>query len=123
MLPGMGTITAEVVETGETHDQRGRRAMPRARRLELIQAFRVSGLTMAKFARKEGINYTTFAGWMQRAGRAAPASPIRFAQVQVAAAAATPPGTGSIEVRLADGTVVRGERVAEVVAVVRALRA
>jgi transposase-like protein len=119
----MGTITAEVVNTGETHDQRGRRAIPRARRLELIQAFRVSGLTMAKFARKEGINYTTFAGWMQRAGAVTPASPIRFAQVQVPAAPAKQAATGPLEVRLADGTVVRGERVAEVVAVVRALRA
>ena len=119
----MGAITAEVVETGEKHDGRGRRVVPRGRRLELIQAFRVSGQTMAKFARKEGINYTTFAGWMQRAGTVTTPDPIRFAQVQVPAVAATQSATGPIEVRLADGTVVRGARVAEVVAVVRALRA
>jgi transposase-like protein len=119
----MGTITAEVVETGETHDRRGRRAMPRTRRLELIQAFRASGLTMAKFARQEGINYTTFAGWVHRTGAVAAGSPIRFAQVQVPTAPAGQPAAGPLEVRLADGTVVRGERVAEVVAVVRALRA
>ncbi len=58
----MKTITAEMVDTGEKRDGRGRRVLPRAQRLALIEAFRASGMSMAAFARRERINYTTFAG-------------------------------------------------------------
>lgn len=116
----MGTITAEVVDTGEQRDRRGRRVLPRERRLKLMEACRASGLTMAEFARREAINYTTLAGWMARAGReAAPARPVAFARVQLPPITAAQP----VEVRLADGTIVRGGSPEEVAAVVRALRA
>ena len=119
----MGVITAEVVDTGEKRDGRGRRAIPRAQRMELVDAFRASGMTMAAFARRERINYTTFAGWMHRAGSVAPSSPIRFAEMKMPTmAASTARGGTELEVRLADGTVVRGDRVADVIALVRALR-
>ena len=36
--------------------------MARARRLELIDAYRASGLTMAEFTRRDSLNYTTFVG-------------------------------------------------------------
>lgn len=78
---------------------------------------------MAAFARRERINYTTFAGWLHRAGAMAPSSAIRFAEVKVPAIPA-PFATSSneLEVRLADGTVLRGGRVADLIAIVRALR-
>jgi hypothetical protein len=50
----MGAITAEVVDTGEKRDGRGRRVLPRSQRLALIEAFRASGMSMAAFARREG---------------------------------------------------------------------
>jgi hypothetical protein len=50
----MSTITAEVVDTGEKRDARGRRVTPGARRRQLVQAYRGGGLTMADFARREG---------------------------------------------------------------------
>ena len=119
----MGAITAEVVDTGEKRDGRGRRVIPRAQRLVLIDAFRASGMSMAAFARRERINYTTFAGWMHRAGSVAPSSPIRFAEVKVPTVAVATPNAGAeLEVRLADGTVVRGGRVSDLIALVRALR-
>ena len=115
----MGTIAAEVVDTGEQRDRRGRRRVPREQRRKLIEAYRASGLTMAEFARREAINYTTLAGWMARAGReVARPRPMAFAQVQLPPTAAGQP----LEVRLADGTIVRGGSADEVAAVVRALR-
>lgn len=64
----MGAITAEVVDTGEKRDARGRRVTPSERRLQVVDAFRASGLTMAAFARRERLKYATFAGWMPRNG-------------------------------------------------------
>ncbi len=113
----------ELVETGETRDQLGRKITPAARREELVAAWRQSGLTQAAFARREGVRYPTFASWVQQARRSggrmsASAPQVRFAEVQMPAARSTP----GVEVRLADGTVVRGASAAEVAIVVRALR-
>lgn len=120
----MGAITAEVVETGEKRDARGRRVTPMEGRAQMVQAFRASGMTMAAFARRERIKYATFAGWVAKAQRAPAAKrPIEFAELRMPFV--TPPSAShdQLEVRLPDGTVVRGGRVADVVALVRALRA
>ena len=47
-------------------DTRGRIRVPRERRESVLDEFERSGLTGAKFARLAGINYQTFAGWVQR---------------------------------------------------------
>lgn len=118
----MGAITAEVVDTGERRDARGRRVTPSDRRMQVVQAYRASGLTMAAFARRERINYATFAGWVAKAQRGAMVkAPIKFAEMAFPFAAPASPGH-QLEVRLPDGTVLRGSRVNEVVALVRALR-
>ena len=121
----MGAITAELVDTGEKRDTRGRRVTPARRRVEMVQAYHASGLNMAQFARREGIKYGTFAGWVFKAQqRAATKSPVQFAEVQLPRAARTPAGSvgDGLEVRLPDGMVVRGGRVGDLVALVRALR-
>jgi transposase-like protein len=119
----MGVITTELVDTGEKRDTRGRRVTPAERRLQMVAAYRASGVTMAAFARRERINYATFAGWVAKATSPNSAkAPIKFAEVALpntARAAALDP----LEVRLADGTVLRGSRVSDLVALVRALRA
>ena len=46
----MGTITAEVVDSGEKRDMQGRRVTTATRRAELVRAFATSGMTMAAFA-------------------------------------------------------------------------
>ena len=122
----MGTISTELVEDGEKRDNRGRRRVTAERRAELMAAYESSGMTVAAFARSEGINYTTLAHWVMRARQAAPATPpIRFAEVKLRM-----PETGTrgdamedrLEVRLPDGTTVRGRVAAEVAALVRGLR-
>ena len=119
----MGAITAELVDVGDKRDARGRRVATPERRAQLVRAFASSGVTMAAFARREGINYATFAGWVLKAQKTAAKSPLKFAEVRLP----LPPAvhdvaSAQLEVRLPDGTVLRGGRVADVVALVRALR-
>lgn len=120
----MGAITAEVVDTGEKRDARGRRVTPPGRRREMVRQYQASGQTMAAFARRERINYATFAGWVVKEQKAAVAAnpPIRFAEMRLPLASANESSVQPIEVRLPDGTVLRGSRVADVVTLVKALR-
>ncbi len=132
----MTTITTtELIETGEKRDVLGRRHTPAERRSELLAAYRASGLTQSAFARREGLRYSTFCTWVQaerRSGGLPPAPAgrkrrrrvgapaVRFAEVRLPAVAALVPG---LEVRLPDGTLLRGGSTVELAALVRALRA
>jgi hypothetical protein len=128
------TVSTELVYHGERRDRVGRVHVPVRRQRELVAQFRESGMTRQAFARREGIRYTTFCTWVKReeqaggASRGAVVRPrrsvvraaprIRFAEVALPAN----PGRG-LEVCLPDGTTLRGERVAELAALARALRA
>ena len=59
-------------------DQRGRVRVPAERREALLDEFERSGASAARFARLAGINYQTFAGWVQkrRQSRATASSPV-----------------------------------------------
>jgi hypothetical protein len=87
-------------------------------------------LTQAAFARREGLNYSTFAGWVLKVAKAELAkNPAQFAQLRLPLPSLSAPLTStqsegtSLEVRLADGTSIRGDRVDELALLVRALRA
>jgi transposase-like protein len=111
------------VDTGEKRDARGRRVTPKERRAQIVQGYRAAGTTMAAFARRERINYSTFAGWVAKAQRATVAKrPMQFAELRLPLAAPAATATDQLEVRLPDGTVLRGGRVADVAALARALR-
>ena len=124
------TTGTELVEDGQRRGRRGRRFVPEARRRELVVAYRHSGLTRTEFARREGLNYTTLCNWVQHAAPAGdppgvrPADPkppgppvVRFAEVALPPAAAS-----GWEVRLPDGTMIRGAGGAELAALVRVWR-
>lgn len=128
------TATTELVETGEKHDTLGRRRTPAERRAELLAAYRASGLTQSAFARREGIRYSTFCTWAQaereagrlpvaqagRKGRRRVGAPaVHFAEVRLPGIPTPVPG---LEVRLPDGTLLRGNSAVELAALVRALR-
>jgi len=118
----MVTTTTELMDTGERRDQRGRRISSVERRAEAVQEWRASGLTMAAFARREGIGYSTFAGWVLKAPRKRPAAKRpRFTEVRIGSVLA-PTSVGLLEVRLPDGTVARGASAADLAALVKALR-
>jgi len=114
----MGRATeAEIVDTGDKRDGRGRRLSTPEQRTAMVRAFRDSGLTMAAFARREGLEYATFAGWVYRCAKEAPRHlPVKFAEVRLPFAATT------LEVRLPDGLVAVGTHPGELAALVRALR-
>lgn len=88
-------------------DSRGRVRMPPQRREELLLEFERSGLPATKFAQLAGVRYQTFATWVQKhkkrrptTRKAASAAPLRFAEVE--RAAATPP-CGMLRVVLPGG--------------------
>lgn len=117
----MGVLETEVVDDGGKRDGRGRRITTAQRRVEALRDFRASGLTMAAFARREGLEYSTFAGWVARSGRRPRrAKAPRFTEVRLGPAVLSGPAV-PLEVRLPDGTLVRGTAT-EVAALVRALK-
>lgn len=119
------TQTTELVETGEKRDRLGRKITPKARREELVAAWRASGLTQAEFARREGVIYSSFAAWVQAMRRVAAGATrpvVRFAEVRLPSTPVPATGPG-LEVRLPDGTVLRGSSATELAKLVRALRA
>lgn len=60
-------------------DQRGRLRFAPEQRTTLLDAYETSGLSGPKFARLHGINYQTFAGWLQRRKRGPAPKPPRGA--------------------------------------------
>lgn len=94
-------------------DTRGRVRTSRERRAALLSEFDRSGVSAARFARMAGINYQTFAGWLQGRRRAVGESgpparrkkSVRWIELGAPAgsASATPlrvqlPGGASIEI-------------------------
>jgi hypothetical protein len=87
-------------------DALSRVTTPRERRETLLDEFERSGLKGAQFARAAGINYQTFAGWLQqrRHARGAygnrrssgsgrqPRNGLRLVEAVIAAPATVPPG-------------------------------
>ncbi len=103
----------------------------------MVKEYEASGLTQAEFARRAGLNATTFAHWVQRSRRdakaktlAPDAAPVavtpRFVEVQattpVAPVVAAEPAA-RLSVSLPDGVVLRGAEPVALAALARALRA
>jgi transposase-like protein len=96
---------------------------PAERRRHLVQGYRASEQTMAAFARRERIKYATFAGWVAKASREPGAHlPLKFAELALPFAPPPALPAEELKVRLADETLLPGSRVADMVALVRALR-
>ena len=128
----MKMITADLVVDETKRDTKGRRITPKARRQELLAAYEQSGLTQAEFARREGVQYQTFASWVSEGRRRSAAVglsksvvPVRFAEVNV-----PPPAqrelsvnADALSVTLPDGLVVRGADALAMATLVKALRA
>lgn len=92
---------AELIAENDKRDRKGRRITPRERRVELVEAYRTSGMTMAQFARREGINRFTLAKWATQLGRP---RPMPFAELKLAMPTAA---IWSYEMTLPNGLTVR----------------
>jgi DNA-binding transcriptional regulator YiaG len=117
----MGAITAEVVSDEAKRDARGRKIIAEGRWRELVALYEGSGLTQTKFARREGINYSTFVAWLGRCRRTRlmPGNASRhFVEAQLPRRSVM---AGRLEVQLPNGVVVRGEEIVTLVALVKAL--
>jgi transposase-like protein len=78
-------------------DALGRVTLTREKRAELLEAFDRSGLKGTQFARLAGVNYGTFASWVQDRRHARGEYPL----VRKPATAATPPPLRLLEATLA----------------------
>ncbi len=102
--------------------------MPEARRRGLVAEYLRSGLTRMEFARRAGVKYTTLYNWVQHAEPQTPAVAVQAGHTRGKplvnfTEVALPVGTaGGWEVRLADGTVIRGAGREDLAALVGALR-
>lgn len=118
----METPTAELVETRDKRDGRGRMIVDGARRAALMAAYEQSGLTQKAFARREGVSYGTFVAWLGRFRRGeAPGGepPMSFQELCLDSSRAAV----GLEVRLPNGITIRGRSPREVAELVRALQA
>jgi hypothetical protein len=115
----MKLITAaEPLEIAK-HDEQGRRIAGVAEKKALIASWESSGMTQKAFARREGINYHTFATWLRtkRLKAEKEVKMPRFLEVGLR------PASGfRLEAAFPDGLVIRGISSAEVAALARALR-
>jgi lambda repressor-like predicted transcriptional regulator len=116
----MGTILAELVDSGEKRDSSGRKIAGDARRAAILAAYDRSGLTQRTFAAREGVSYHTLVTWLVRRRREQPgataaAAPVRFAEVRM------PRSSAGLEVCLPNGIVIRGGDGAQVAALVKIL--
>ncbi|MCS6242557.1 MAG: hypothetical protein H2172_01660 [Opitutus sp.] len=131
----MKMITADLVVDETKRDTKGRRITPKQRREELLNEYEQSGLTQAAFARRAGVNYPTFASWVQgrRERTAVPLrqrdpirtqQQVRFAEVNLPASTqrALSSDADSLSVTLPDGLVVRGADAVALAELVKALR-
>jgi transposase-like protein len=98
----MKIIAAELIDTGEKKDARGRKLMKAQHRAALLAAYRESGLTQKAFAAREGVSYSTLTGWLLAERRQA-ARPPTFKEVTWPATS----GPWPMEIALPNGLVIR----------------
>jgi len=102
-------ITIETEVQDEKRDRRGRPITSAARREELVEGYRASGLTLEQFAKREGINWHTLSKWCYQNGRGGRAKTLNFAEVKLGPstpiAGAVP--AWAFELTLPNGWVVR----------------
>ena len=87
-------------------DQSGRLRFAPDQRATLLAAYDTSGLSGPKFAQLHGVNYQTFAGWVQRRKRAqAPVAPGTglFTLLEATARDITGTSSARLEVQLPGG--------------------
>lgn len=122
----MKTIMTELLEDTAKRGEGGRRLAGRERIAAVLAQYDASGMSMAAFARREGLKYPTFAGWVKkRSAQTSPAKPPAARPMSVSFAEVRLPSLGSdtagLSVTLPDGLVLRGADPVALAALTRAL--
>jgi hypothetical protein len=122
----MESIEAEVcVESGKS-DRQGRRIRGVAEWSSILEHYDQSGLTQAAFCAREGLRLGTLVAWLGRRRKnggilSEPAqSKPKFHELSLSRPSGEP--IAELEVRLADGTIVRGAQASELAKLIRLLR-
>lgn len=115
----MKMIAAELVDTGEKRDARGRKLMKAQYRAALLAAYRESGLTQKAFAAREGVSYSTLTGWLA-AERGQPVAKPAFKEVSWRGPATV--GTWPMEIALPNGLVIRAREAGAVAELIGLLK-
>ena len=110
----MATIVTELIDS--KRDERGRRISGRKEREELVRAYWESGMTQKAFAEREGVKYTTFVSWVQDCRRRQAPAKVGFKELTV------PQTAMPLEVRLPDGTVIRGGNASDIAQLLQLVR-
>ncbi len=115
----MKMIAAELIDTGEKKDARGRKLMKGQHRAALLATYRESGLTQKVFAAREGVSYSTLTGWLA-VERRRTAKPPAFKEVSWPGPAAG--GHWPMEIALPNGLVIRARESAVVAELIGLLK-
>ena len=118
----MKTITTELMEETTMRGSYGRGMISQERRAKLLVDYAASGLSMAAFAKREGLRYPTFVSWVKRGdgkelGQVSARRP-QFAEVRFPS---VPTSGAELSVTLADGLILRGVDPVGLATLVRAL--
>lgn len=122
----MESIEAEVcVEAGKS-DRQGRRIRGADEWSLILKRYDQSGLTQAAFCAREGLRYGTLVAWLGRrrknGGALMDSGPEpKFHELSLSRPAE--PLSASLEVRLPEGTVLRGSQASELAELIRLLMA
>ena len=119
-MTAMKMIAAELIDTGEKRDARGRKLMKAQHRTALLAAYRESGMTQKAFAAQEGVSYSTLTGWLLAERQAASKQPA-FKEVSWPAPATTG-GHWPMEIALPNGLVIRARESGAVVELIGRLK-
>lgn len=115
-------VAVEALELAK-EDGGGRQLADERERKRLLAAFDASGLTQRVFARQDGINYFTFAGWLrQRRLKSGQLGVTSRAKTSAFVEVSLPKGGFAMEVVLPGGIIVRASRAEDEVACVKGLR-
>jgi len=115
--------TTELVEEEVRSGGGGRRRYGRGAIERYLQEYDASGLTQSAFAKRAGVHYQTFAAWVRarRLRGSSSSAPVRFVEASLSGSLVAATGA-EVSVQLRDGTLVRGNNAAVLIAVVAALR-
>ena len=113
----MKMIAAELIDTGEKRDARGRKLLKEQHRTALLAAYRESGMTQKAFAAREGVSYSTLTGWLSEERRRA-TTPPAFKEVTLPVTSTLWP----MEIVLPNGLVIRARETVAVTELIGLLK-